>query len=529
MRQGMGAMGRVWRAALAATLIAGLGWPLAALAGIADSRAWFEALEQADREGVQYDLVLLGHFGYAIDGQFGENTYEAITAFEESAGFVPDGVLDEAQRQALYDQSDVVYKRFGMQSIEDAEGRSSLVLPAGLLSEVTPYENGHAYATPDGGIVLETLTTPATELSFSDVFAASNTSQAGLSISTASFSPDRFVVEGTRNGRAFYTLYENVGTESVGYSLSWTEDQAGDAAIIKVFIASFFVPLALTTQPDADKATTATANGFGVWSLPEADPTVIALNGDIGSTLVADFDRAVAARPDARVLVLNSPGGYVDDALVVARKVRERGMDTIVAEGMGCYSACSYIYFAGANRQVQGELGVHQISSEVADLVLAQTTLADVLAALDEFEVTQSIITVMLQTPPEEMYIFTPGEVAQLGINRGAAIEIAALPLPLAGGNVADAPLVAPSGEGGGAAFVLLAWTESQAAAERSLKFALDRFGGAFGTAVPEVTTAEAKGGGRFGVRVPAASAENANAICAAVKTAGGGCYVVTE
>ena len=45
MRQGMGAMGGVWRAALAATLIAGLGWPLPALAGIAESRAWFEALK----------------------------------------------------------------------------------------------------------------------------------------------------------------------------------------------------------------------------------------------------------------------------------------------------------------------------------------------------------------------------------------------------------------------------------------------------------------------------------------------------
>jgi len=528
MRRGVGKRRGVWRAVLAGAWMAGLFLPLPALAGLPESRDWFEGMTQADREGVQYDLVLLGHFGYAIDGQFGENTYEAITAYEASAGFAPDGVLDAAQRQALYDQSDVVYKRFGMETIEDAEGRSSLVLPAGLLTEVTPHRNGHAYATPDGGIVLETLVTPAAELSFSDVFAASHAAQDGLSISTTSYSPDRFVVEGTRDGRAFYTLYENVGSESVGYSLSWAEDQAADAAIIKVFIASFFVPLQLASNPDPDKASTATANVFGVWSVPDADPTVIALNGDIGASLVADFERALEARPEARVLVLNSPGGYVDDALVVARKVRERGMDTIVAEGMGCYSACSYIYFAGANRQVDGELGVHQISSEVADLVLAQTTLADVLAALDEFEVTQSIITVMLQTPPEEMYIFSPGEVASLGINRGARIEIAALPTPVPAGNIGDGPVAVPSG-GSGTSFVLLAWTESRAEAERSLKFALDRFAGALGAAQPELTTAGAQEHRLYGVRVPAASAENANAICAAVKSAGGGCYVVTE
>jgi hypothetical protein len=42
------------------------------------------------------------------------------------------------------------------------------------------------------------------------------------------------------------------------------------------------------------------------------------------------------------------------------------------------------------------------------------------------------------------------------------------------------------------------------------------------GDAAPEIST----GDGVFAVRVPAASAENANAICAAVQSAGGGCYV---
>lgn len=505
-----------------------------------ESKAWFESLTEEEREGVQYDLVLLGHFQFIIDRQYGENTYEAITAFQRSQGMEQTGVLTPEQRQALFDQSDVVYKTLGMESHTDEEGRSSLVLPAGLLTVVTPYNNGHTYATADGGIALETLVTQQSEMSFSDLFASLNASQEGLVVNDSSYNSNRFVVSGTRNGRSFYTLYENATTESVGYSISWTPEHAAEAQIIKIFIASYFMPLKLTVDPETDKAAASVSNAFGVWSLPAESPEVIALNGEIGSTLVADFDKAVEARPDAKVLVLNSPGGYVDDALVVARKVKDRGMSTLVGSGMGCYSACSYIFFAGANREVDGELGVHQISAEVADLVLAQTTLADVLAALNEFQVTQSIITVMLQTPPEEMYIFNGDEIAKLGIERGEDIEVATVTMPVeqpANNPALLQPMTKAPGWGqstepsaaGSTAFVVLARLETQEAAERSLKYATDLFAGALGSATPEVATLDVEAGTIFGVRVPAASVENANAICGAIKTAGGGCYVASN
>lgn len=523
-----------------------------ALADKAESQAWFDSLTEEERSGVQYDLVLLGYFKFIIDRQFGENTYQAIVAFQEAQGTEPTGVLTPDERQALFDQSDLVFKRLGLADTTDNEGRSSLVVPAGLLSEVTPYNNGNTYATPDGGIALETLVTQQTEMGFSALFASYNATQDGLVVTDASFNTSRFVVSGTRNGREFYTLYENAGTESVGYSLSWTPEHADDAQIIKIFIASYFIPLKFVAPAETDKAAASTASAFGVWSLPAENPDVIALNGEIGSTLVADFDKAVEARPDAKVLLLNSPGGYVDDALVVAHKVKDRGMSTLVGSGMGCYSACSYIFFAGQNREVDGELGVHQISAEVADLVLAQTTLADVLAALDEFEVTQSIITVMLQTPPAEMYIFTADEVGKLGIDRGDDIEVATIAVPKeqpSAGNSSPGALqpdgTTPgwgqtggwgqpsggSGSGGaaapaGSAYVVLAWRESQEQADLSLKYAQDMYAGAMGTATPEIASSEGASGTVYAVRVPSPSPENANAICSAIKSAGGGCYV---
>jgi hypothetical protein len=265
-------------------------------------------------------------------------------------------------------------------------------------------------------------------------------------------------------------------------------------------------------------------------------PDVIMMNGEVTHTLAADFRRAFAARPGARIIVLNSPGGYVDNALQVAQQVHEHGMTTVVADGMGCYSACAYIFFAGKQRYVEGELGVHQISAEVADLVLAQTTLGDVLDALAEYGVKQTVISVMLKTPPEEMYVFTVTEIADLGINIGEPVRIADIStLTSPTTNVpSDNTLITPVIEKtqptepttGQVAYVQLSQQSTQVEADRSLQYAKERWAGVLGDAVPELTRVEGPRGTQFIIRVPQGSVERANALCAAIKSNGGGCFV---
>ena len=216
-------------------------------------------------------------------------------------------------------------------------------------------------------------------------------------------------------------------------------------------------------------------------------------------------------------------------------------MTTLVAKGMGCYSACAYIFFAGHSRWVEGELGVHQISAEVSDLVMAQTTLGDVLDALDSYGVKQTVISVMLKTPPQDMYIFTAREISDLGINVGEPIHVADLDLTVpgaSGGNspgdssqVApppqDKPVVQQPGSGG-IAYVQLSLQGTEADARRSLEYAQQRWAGVLSGAVPEIQRLTVDGGTQFRVRVPARSVENANALCAAIKSAGGGCFVTS-
>lgn len=507
----------------------------AARADYDQSKAWFEALTPDQRSETQANLTLLGHYKFLVDGQFGNGTYQALTAFQRSLGRAATGVLIPRDQDRLFAMAAQVYGELGMDLVRDKESQAALIMPIGLLTVVKSAERGNSYSTPDGGISLETRRRPISEQPFRALFDELKTPGNGRFITYSNFNNNRFVVSGKEDGRLFYSMFQNAEVDSIGYSLSWTEAYDERANMLAIFIASHFTALRYMPAEDDEvkiAETPAVSQQFGVFSLPAGEPNVIMLNGEVTHTLAADFYRALDARPGARVVVLNSPGGYVDNALQVAQEIRRRGMSTLVAKGMGCYSACAYIFFAGTPRYVEGELGVHQISAEVEDLVLAQTTLSDVLDALDRYGVEQRIITVMLRTPPEDMYVFTTAEIEELGINQGGPIRVADLTTVTTSNEPADDPQLRPVVETtaepvlAGAAYVELSLQSSEREAQRSLEYARERWGGVLAGAELEIERVAAPDGTQFHVRVPARSIESANALCAAIKSAGGGCFV---
>lgn len=156
---------------------------------------------------------------------------------------------------------------------------------------------------------------------------------------------------------------------------------------------------------------------FGAFSV---DPQngIVRLDGDIDAGSALNFRRALAAAPDAKLLLLNSDGGLVAMALLIADDVNSRKMSTLVPVGAKCYSACSLIFFAGEERQVDGKLGVHQLSSDTGNLISAQHSISDILDVLNRFETPIEVLTIMFRTPPQEMYIFSREDIERLQLNR---------------------------------------------------------------------------------------------------------------
>ncbi len=160
---------------------------------------------------------------------------------------------------------------------------------------------------------------------------------------------------------------------------------------------------------------------YGAFFIDPQAPETIFLEGEIADGDGALFEELLADYPGAETLVLNSPGGIVDDGLSAADAVFEAGIATVVPSWAGCYSACAYIFFGGSERYVAGELGVHQFSSDLRDVVDAQRTVADILDVLNRFDTPPEVISAMLRTEPDEMYVFTLAQIDRLEINRGFA------------------------------------------------------------------------------------------------------------
>lgn len=121
-------------------------------------------------------------------------------------------------------------------------------------------------------------------------------------------------------------------------------------------------------------------------------------------------------------IVLYSNGGFVNEGLIMAGIIHDKGLTTVIPKGAVCLSACAYMLFAGDQRLVDGQLGVHQVgyaqdvSGELVPLGETaegiQETLAEVLGALREFEAPRFVDEKMLQQ--KSMYYFSRDELNKI-------------------------------------------------------------------------------------------------------------------
>ena len=159
---------------------------------------------------------------------------------------------------------------------------------------------------------------------------------------------------------------------------------------------------------------------IGAFIVYPNNPDLIELAGEINERTLGDFHRALAARPDTKVILLESPGGYVDEALDLAAEIRARGLSTAIPKGFGCYSACTYLFFAGKEHVVRGELGVHQVAEKGARPG-AKVYDGDVRAALKRYGAAPGVIEAMASTPSSDLHVFSAREIAKYSLNRASA------------------------------------------------------------------------------------------------------------
>ncbi|MCX7566415.1 hypothetical protein OS189_08680 [Sulfitobacter sp. F26169L] len=118
-------------------------------------------------------------------------------------------------------------------------------------------------------------------------------------------------------------------------------------------------------------------------------------------------------------VILNSPGGSVQDALELGRALRLAGLETEMRSGDICYSACPYLLAAGVTRTVPNDafVGVHQHYFGKSTILPAFAAVEDiqrgqgqVMRYLDQMGIDPLVMQHALVTPPNEIYVLLPEE-----------------------------------------------------------------------------------------------------------------------
>jgi hypothetical protein len=135
----------------------------------------------------------------------------------------------------------------------------------------------------------------------------------------------------------------------------------------------------------------------------------------------------LARRGDyVETVVLDSPGGSVQDALAMSRLIRERKLDTAVEAGALCASSCPLVLAGGVERRAAANaaVGVHQVTTvrtagfampgTEPEMVGAQRVSAEIQRHLADMGVDAAVWFHAMETPPREMYYFTADELAEL-------------------------------------------------------------------------------------------------------------------
>ena len=137
------------------------------------------------------------------------------------------------------------------------------------------------------------------------------------------------------------------------------------------------------------------------------------------------FAQEIAKRGSyVKTVVLESPGGSVEDALAMGRLIREKRLNTEVAAGHYCASSCPLVFAGGLERRAHAgsAIGVHQVAaigdqvSGTIGMEQAQHVSARCQTYLREMDVDLQVWVHAMETPHNRLYYFKPDELRRLNL-----------------------------------------------------------------------------------------------------------------
>lgn len=128
-----------------------------------------------------------------------------------------------------------------------------------------------------------------------------------------------------------------------------------------------------------------------------------------------------------KVVMLDSIGGSVPEAIRIGRLLRETDFDTLVPSTGVCQGTCVYLLAAGRKKTVRGHVGLHRPYYPNGDSAQGEARYNgvryDAGAYLREMNVPSTLIDEMNRIDPRQMRVLTPAELARFRLTSPTVVE----------------------------------------------------------------------------------------------------------
>ena len=185
------------------------------------------------------------------------------------------------------------------------------------------------------------------------------------------------------------------------------------------------IALAFTTAVSAEEKDPFDITFYGSFLHTGTVPNALFFFNDIEQYDSFELRRALRNH-EIEIVVLASDGGSVWEGLNMAGIIHDKGIATYVPklpEKLGCYSACSFMFFGGKIRQADGILAVHQAGAygserDKASAKVSETqqntqfTVSEIIGFLNEFKTPPWVFEKMFRS--REFHVFDDEEKTRL-------------------------------------------------------------------------------------------------------------------
>jgi hypothetical protein len=116
------------------------------------------------------------------------------------------------------------------------------------------------------------------------------------------------------------------------------------------------------------------------------------------------------------LVMMESPGGFAEDALLMAEEIHHRGLKTFIGPEQACVSGCAFMFLSGRDKYLTNSsgLGLHASADQLGNAnPYADTLIAQELA---RFGVPTDIIAKMNSTKPSDIWWLGKDQQDALGI-----------------------------------------------------------------------------------------------------------------